>query len=197
LVVDTYTAGDKYKIMLSISHAHRVIVAFILVAVLYSTLRTASKTSNTTPRHRQLLSLSQFTDPKSVTLRSDAPLQQTTQFAIPNEFIADYDIYTHANQPVDIPPTMTSYNIENCFHAVNAFRYTIFFFVYEAKSDSFVVIHNIKGCNFGCNRIHRVASVISQALRINTPERFHGEKSDDLILMISTGDNRFGAGPFG
>ena len=90
-------------------------------------------------------SLTQFTDPKSVTLRSDAPLQhQTSQVAIPNEFIADYDIYTHAQQPIDIPSHMTPYNIENCFHAVSAFRYTIFFFVYEAKSDSFVVIHNIK-----------------------------------------------------
>ena len=174
---------------MSISHAHRVIVAFMLVAVLYSTLHTLNKTSNTTLRHRQLLSLSQFTDPKSVTLRSNAPLQQTTQFSIPNEFIADYDIYTHAQQSVDIPATMTSYNIENCFHAVNAFRYTIFFFVYEAKSDSFIVIHNMKGCNFGCNRIHRVASVISQALRISMPGRFQGETSDDLVLMISTGDN--------
>jgi len=116
--------------------------------------------------------------------------QVTTQIAIPNEFIADYDNrYANANQSVDIPPTMASYNIENCFQAVNAFRYTIFFFVYEAKSDSFVVIHNIKGCNFGCNRIHRVASVISQALRINMSERFQGQESDDLVLMISTGDN--------
>jgi len=89
---------------------------------------------------------------------------------------------------VELPATMTSYNIENCFHAVSAFRYTIFFFVYEAKSDSFVVIHNIKGCDFGCQRIFRVASVISYGLRKHMPERFQGQESDDLVLMISTGD---------
>ena len=121
-----------------ISHAHRVIVAFVLVAVLYNTLHTTNRTKTLSRRQLSSYSLTQFTDPKSVTLRSNAPLQQTTQFAIPNEFVADYDMYTHAHQPVDIPATMTSYNIENCFQAVNAFRYTIFFFVYEAKSDSFV-----------------------------------------------------------
>ena len=89
---------------------------------------------------------------------------------------------------VELPATMTSYNIENCFHAVSAFRYTIFFFVYEAKSDSFVVIHNIKGCDFGCQRIFRVASVISYGLRKHMPDRFQGQESDDLVLMISTGD---------
>ena len=91
---------------------------------------------------------------------------------------------------IPIPATMSSYNIEHCLHTVNAFRYTLFFFVYDAASDSFVVIHNIPGCNFGCARIYRVASVISYGLRKNFPGRFQGSQngSEDLVLMLSTGD---------
>ena len=91
---------------------------------------------------------------------------------------------------IPTPATMSSYNIEHCLHTVKAFRYTLFFFVYDAESDSFVVIHNIPGCNFGCARIYRVASVISYGLRKNFPGRFQGSQngSEDLVLMLSTGD---------
>ena len=93
-------------------------------------------------------------------------------------------------QPVDMSATMASYNLENCFLTVQAFRYTLFFFVYDAKLDEFIIIHNIKGCNFGCNRVYRVASTIAFGLRKNFPGRFAGASngSEDLVLMLSTGD---------
>jgi len=91
-----------------------------------------------------------------------------------------------------IPP----YNIDNAIRSVQAFRNTFFFFVYDSASDTFVIIHNIPGCNYGCQRIYRIASTVAFALRKNFPGRFQsvvrdGElesSNNDLVIMISCGD---------
>ena len=80
------------------------------------------------------------------------------------------------------------YDLNAGLLATEAFHYTIFFFVYDAKSDTFRVWHNVPGCDHGCARIYRIASVISYALRKNFPGRFRGPDSDDIVIMMSCGD---------
>ena len=143
--------------------------------------------SNDGANHRQL-SLVQFIDPKSVTLRDNVGLDAPPPAISPNLSSA---------APFDVAP----YSVENALLAIKAFRYQAFFFVYDAQSDEFVVIHNIRECDFGCLRIYRIASIISFALRKNFPERFQGlqqqekqaagapnDGSSDLVFLLSTGD---------
>eukprot|EP00584_Thalassiosira_punctigera_P013834 CAMPEP_0172553312 /NCGR_PEP_ID=MMETSP1067-20121228/50006_1 /TAXON_ID=265564 ORGANISM="Thalassiosira punctigera, Strain Tpunct2005C2" /NCGR_SAMPLE_ID=MMETSP1067 /ASSEMBLY_ACC=CAM_ASM_000444 /LENGTH=644 /DNA_ID=CAMNT_0013341477 /DNA_START=250 /DNA_END=2184 /DNA_ORIENTATION=+ len=80
------------------------------------------------------------------------------------------------------------YNIDSALLVVRAFRYTLFFFVYDSASDAFVIVHNVPGCDYGCARIYRVASVASLALRKNFPSFFRGPESEDFVVMISCGD---------
>ncbi|KAL7540603.1 hypothetical protein ACHAXR_010245, partial [Thalassiosira sp. AJA248-18] len=92
-----------------------------------------------------------------------------------------------------IPP----YNIDNALATTEGFRYTLFFFIYDALSDSFSIFHNIQGCAYGCARIPRAASVVAYALRKTFPVHFSKPKAGeppeatrerDLVIMMSTGD---------
>ncbi|KAL9188265.1 hypothetical protein ACHAXT_006643 [Thalassiosira profunda] len=138
---------------------------------------------------------------------ANGPLQDATEFDAPKAPLA-----AGANSLVPLPPDApppivalqpiannvvapppeegprTTYTIDNALATPQAFRYTLFFFVYDSASDSFVIIHNIKGCDHGCQRIYRAASLVALAFRSNFPERFRGTKSDDLVVMMSTGD---------
>mmetsp|Transcript_26863 Transcript_26863/g.48444 ORF Transcript_26863/g.48444 Transcript_26863/m.48444 type:complete len:646 (+) Transcript_26863:90-2027(+) len=96
----------------------------------------------------------------------------------------DVDTTTIANTII------APYNIDNALLTVQAFRYTLFFFVYDSQSDSFVIIHNVPGCDYGCARIYRVAAAVAYALRKNFPTHFQGAEkgSEDFVVMMSTGD---------
>jgi len=139
-------------------------------------------------RRLSLLGVGVFQDPKTVELRPIINnLSKKVGIDVPppqSGFLRD-DSYI-ASDLVSSPSTIKPYTIENAILAANGFRDTLFFFVYDASSDTFVVVHNIPGCTFGCHRIYRVASVVSSALRKNFPERFQGEQ--DLVLMLSCGD---------
>eukprot|EP00581_Thalassiosira_minuscula_P014683 CAMPEP_0183717658 /NCGR_PEP_ID=MMETSP0737-20130205/11210_1 /TAXON_ID=385413 /ORGANISM="Thalassiosira miniscula, Strain CCMP1093" /LENGTH=608 /DNA_ID=CAMNT_0025947135 /DNA_START=175 /DNA_END=2001 /DNA_ORIENTATION=+ len=153
-----------------------------------------------------------FQDPKTVELRpnvnnllqSDAP--GNTRVVSPqgvqgtlNDIIATADDananileedagggITIAAETIATP--VKPYNIDNALLTVNAFRYQLFFFVYDSATDKFVVVHNVKGCDRGCARIFRVASITALALRKHFPARFKGPESDDFVVMMSTGD---------
>lgn len=97
----------------------------------------------------------------------------------------------------DAPPNdVRPYNVDNALLTTKGFRYTLFFLVYDSQSDQFVIVHNAPGCNYGCARVFRVASVTSMALRRHFPARFAGAESvdvkgrpaGDFVVMLSTGD---------
>ena len=160
-------------------------------------------------QHHRRLSL---LDPKSVetkgrtkSLRStgNSPLQG--DFELIEQSLQSYQselAQTHENTHAQTGPAMShmsviqaakdvkfgSYDLNAGLLATEAFHYTIFFFVYDSKSDTFRVWHNVPGCDHGCVRIYRVASVIAYALRKNFPARFKGPDSDDIVIMMSCGD---------
>mmetsp|Transcript_28371 Transcript_28371/g.51816 ORF Transcript_28371/g.51816 Transcript_28371/m.51816 type:complete len:733 (+) Transcript_28371:106-2304(+) len=99
----------------------------------------------------------------------------------PNNSVAD------SNEVVPIP----QYNINNALATTQSFRYTLFFFIYDSKTDKFVIVHNIPGCDHGCLRIFRIASAIGVALRKNFPNWFAKGAPDqkDFVVMMSCGDS--------
>jgi hypothetical protein len=78
------------------------------------------------------------------------------------------------------------YNFENAILSAKAFRHDFYFFVYDASSDAFFVIHIDGPCRFNCGRLQGVAPTLAVALRKNFPQRFQGKQ--DLVLMISVED---------
>ncbi|KAL7486764.1 hypothetical protein ACHAW6_012358 [Cyclotella cf. meneghiniana] len=129
-----------------------------------------SHSFNTPPRRRSLYALSQFNDPTTV------------EFKHPIHFSNSKANDATAPTTRRVKP----YNIESAILTMKAFRYQAFFFVYHSTKDEFVVIHNQQGCDYGCARIYRVASILAFALRRNFPQRFNGK--DDFVLFLSTGD---------
>ena len=85
------------------------------------------------------------------------------------------------------PRTVNPYSISDAIRAAKAFHYTLFFFLYDSELDRFVVIHNVDGCGHGCVRVYDAANFLSRALRLNFPERFAGDVSDDLVMLLSVG----------
>ena len=83
------------------------------------------------------------------------------------------------------------YGVDHALAAVRGFRYTLFFFVYDARSDAFTIVHNVPGCDHGCARVYRCAALVALALRQHFPDRFQGAAggSDDLVVLLSTGDS--------
>ena len=135
-------------------------------------------------RRRHLSLLSGLQDPKTVELRPinygmNVPASQSDKVRVDSNHVVVPDVVPSS----PIKP----YTLEDAINSTNAFRYTLFFFVYDASSDTFFVVHNIPGCTFGCDRIHRVASILSYAFRKNFPDRFQGEH--DLVIMLSCGDS--------
>jgi len=86
---------------------------------------------------------------------------------------------------------LPEYNINNALLTTQSFRYTLFFFIYDSKTDKFVIVHNIPGCDHGCLRIFRIASAIGVALRKNFPNWFAKGAPDqkDFVVMMSCGDS--------
>ncbi|EED91382.1 predicted protein, partial [Thalassiosira pseudonana CCMP1335] len=131
------------------------------------------------PAHRQLLSLSQYTDPKSTSLRTDIAVPISDQSQPLN--LQQYQLQQHPSLQI------TPYNIDNAILAIKAFRYQAFFFLYDSSTDAFIVIHNAEKCINGCQRIYRVAATVAFALRYNFPDRFRSGQ-EELIFLMSTGD---------
>jgi len=105
----------------------------------------------------------------------------------------DHEETTVGSPEMTIPPTgptVAPYALSNALATVRAFRYTLFFFVYDSRSDEFVIVHNAPGCDHGCHRIYRLASVTAFALRNMFPHRI--QRSDrgenDFVVMMSCGD---------
>ncbi|KAL3794197.1 hypothetical protein HJC23_012904 [Cyclotella cryptica] len=119
---------------------------------------------------RHLHALAQFNDPTTVEFKH--PIHFSKSKA--------YDVKEPSTRKVK------PYNIESVLRTIKAFRYQAFFFVYHSTKDEFIVIHNQAGCDFGCARIYRIASILAFALRHNFPQRFHG--NEDFVLLLSTGD---------
>ena len=78
------------------------------------------------------------------------------------------------------------YTLDDAILTAGAFQHALFFFVYDASSDTFVVVTTQPGCTHGCGRMYSIASILSVALRKNFPERFQGEQ--DLVLVITCSD---------
>ena len=85
------------------------------------------------------------------------------------------------------PRKVNRYSISDAIRAAKAFHYTLFFFLYDSDHDRFVVIHNVDGCGHGCVRVYGAANFLSHALRLNFPDRFAGDVSDDLVMLLSVG----------
>lgn len=98
----------------------------------------------------------------------------------------------HDTSIVNIPPhrkhNVTNYDVDSALLAVRAFHRELLFFVYDAATDDFVVVHNQPTCEWGCKRAYIVAPVLAYALRKNYPQRFQGAKSGDLVFLLSVGD---------
>ncbi|KAL7509011.1 hypothetical protein ACHAXN_006045 [Cyclotella atomus] len=143
-----------------------------VAAVLYfisSAARTTLQYCSSGPyQRRQLFRLGQFKDPTTIEYKQPA-------------HIAESDV----NQQTAVR-RVKQYSIESAILAIKSLRYQAFFFVYHSKKDEFIVIHNNEGCDFGCTRVYRIASIISFALRNNFPQRFNG--TEDWVVVLSTGD---------
>jgi hypothetical protein len=119
-------------------------------------------------QRRQLFRLGQFNDPATVEYKQSIHIAEST-----------------INQQTAIRQ-VKQYSIESAILAIKSLRYQAFFFVYHSQKDEFIVIHNSEGCDFGCTRVYRIASIISFALRNNFPQRFNGK--EDWVVILSTGD---------
>jgi hypothetical protein len=120
-------------------------------------------------QRRQLFRLNQFNDPTTVEYKQIQSGSNSGDLQTPQ-----------------ITRQVKPYNIESVILAIQSLRYQAFFFVYHSQKDEFVIIHNKEGCDFGCTRIYRVASILSYALRSNFPQRFNGK--EDWVVVLSTGD---------
>jgi len=160
-------------------------------------------------RHLSLLfnnnDLNQYRDPKSVAIRKEYDFENSPNN--PNDSAAaPQTSLTSFYYPPNLNP-LRPYSVDNALLAIKAFRYQAFYFVYDAQSDEFVVIHNMRICDHGCVRIFRIAPMIAFALRLNFPERFQGlqqqqqhdnidankekypnDGSSDFVFVVSTGD---------
>jgi hypothetical protein len=89
------------------------------------------------------------------------------------------------------------YDVDDAISSAFWFRYTYFFLIYDSTNDAFVVVHNAPACDYGCARVHRLASTLSYALRLHFPNRIvrrrrrrpvDDDDDNDLVLMLSCGD---------
>jgi hypothetical protein len=169
---------------------------------------------------RQLSIIDPFRDPRTVETRRGSPIRNTNTPASSSLQGQHHHHPEHLeiNPILHIEPTSTMmirpYTINNAILTLKAFKHLLFFFVYDASSDTFVIVHNAGECTGGCRRIHVIAPILSYALRRNFPERFHPRaetkmtkqqqqqqqqqqeqqqqyqgKPDDFVAMISCGDN--------
>ncbi len=156
--------------------------------------------------------VNQYRDPKSVTIRKQYDVENSPNDPI-NAAAASQTSTASYYYPPNLNP-LHPYSVDHAMLAIKAFRYQAFYFVYDAQSDEFVVIHNVKTCDHGCVRIFRIAPMVAFALRLNFPERFQGlqqlqrqrrqqqqydnidpnddnyanDGSSDLVFIVSTGD---------
>ncbi|KAL9187137.1 hypothetical protein ACHAXT_010857 [Thalassiosira profunda] len=90
--------------------------------------------------------------------------------------------------PAERRPNVTEYDIDAALLAARAFHREVLFFVYDAATDDFVVVHNVPDCDWGCRRAYIVAPFLAAALRKNYPSRFQGAASGDWVVLLSVGD---------
>lgn len=131
--------------------------------------------TNSKPPRRQLLRLAQFNDPSTVQYKQIQPPLNTPSLG---------DYRGGKNHPTT--RVVKPYNMDSVLLTIQSLRYQAFFFVYHSQNDEFVIIHNHEGCDFGCQRVYRVSSILSFALRHNFSERFNGTR--DWVIILSTGD---------
>jgi len=107
-------------------------------------------------------------------------LRNFTSLLISNQQLRyDYHLVTTST-------SVKPYNFESAILSAQAFRQDFYFFVYDAASDTFFVLHIDGPCRFGCKRLQQVAPTLVVALRKNFPGRFWGQQ--DLVIMISVED---------
>ena len=93
---------------------------------------------------------------------------------------------------LSVPPSrqlhVSPYDVDSALLANRAFHRELLFFVYDSRTDDFVVLHNLATCDWGCKRAYVVAPVLAYALRKNYPARFQGKQSKDMMFLLSMGD---------
>jgi hypothetical protein len=144
----------------------------------------ASSTAAIVPGRRRLLGglgLRSYLDPRTVSEKSTsvAVAPPSGGNTYPSSYLSSSSSSHHQYPPYDVDDALLSSSY---------FRYTYFFLIYDSSSDIFTVIHNAPNCDYGCGRVHRIATTVSYALRLHFPNRIVRREGNDLVLMLSCGD---------
>ena len=145
--------------------------------------------------HRQLSSVGvyHFTDPKSVTTRSDSwtnekpvdkkgkqdPIEKKKQAKKPKKQAKKTAVQSNEHQP-----TIKNYSLENALSVFDVYDRAIALFLYDPTEDQFLALYS-DNISWEESRFVRIRDAIFNSLRILFPDRFTSESPEFAMAVAS------------